>query len=122
MTAEQTQLWFLAIQLAQIGLTVATLLWAAVTRRSKANASEIDGLRNRVTLLEERVKALPDQVSVGRIYEEIRKITNGQARLEATVSAQGESVTRIANNVGDLLRHELASLVAANAKSGGNHV
>src|SRR5690606_27818946 len=100
---------FLAVQLAQIGVTSVVLLWTAVTRRSKANASEIDALRERVTLLEERVKAMPDQVSVGRIYEEIRKITNSQARMEATVTAQGDSITRIADSVTDLLRHELAT-------------
>lgn len=116
MSLEDLQSIFLLIQLAQIALTAAVGLWTVVSRRSKANASEIADLRrdlvmhgNRITLLEQQLKSMPDQGSVGRIYDEIRKITNGLAGLEATVTAQGASIGQIANNVTALVQHELAT-------------
>ncbi|MEQ8396437.1 hypothetical protein [Thalassobaculum sp.] len=116
MSLDQLQSIFLLVQVAQIAVTAAIALWTVVSRRQKANASEIDALRRdlahetgRINLVEQQVKHLPDQGSVGRIYEEIRKITNGLAGLEATVTAQGTSLGQIANNVTALVQHELAT-------------
>lgn len=116
MSAEQLQVIFLYVQLAQIAVTAIVGIWALVSRRSKVNASEIAEVKRdlgaaitKLTLMEQRVTSLPDQSSVGKIYDEIRKISSGMAGLEATVTAQGTSINRIADSVTDLLRHELAT-------------
>lgn len=92
-------------------------IWARVTAKSKANADEITGLRDRLVKTEHRLDGLPTNRDVTRLAEAVSSIDKHLAEVATRQSESSRTISDIASDVRMLLSHELSQ--QRNQQGGG---
>lgn len=92
-------------------------IWARVTAKSKANADEITGLRDRLVIAEHKLDGLPTNKDVAKLAESVSSIDKHLAEVATRQEESSKTITAMAADVRMLLGHELSQQRAQNGGS-----